>query len=136
MKTLANCNPREFLRQTAKIRTAVKDWLDLTKILEIRKHTPNVDPASVSKEEYKAEWDKQAKKNLQDMLAVILDEYPDESADLLCLLCFVDPANAENVKMTEIMASVTEILNSPEVLDFFRSLMSLEQTDILNASKR
>ena len=40
MKTLANCNPVEFLVQTNKIRKAVWDWLSLTQVMEIRKNLP------------------------------------------------------------------------------------------------
>ena len=40
MKNLANCNVREFLTQTNKIRKSVSNWLSLTQILEIRKNNP------------------------------------------------------------------------------------------------
>ena len=36
MKNIANCTPREFLRQTNKIRKAVSNWLTLTKVMDIR----------------------------------------------------------------------------------------------------
>ena len=40
MKTLANCKPSEFVAQTYKIKKAVWNWLDITKVLEIRKTAP------------------------------------------------------------------------------------------------
>ena len=39
-KTMANCTTAEFLRQSNKIRHAVAEYLDFTKILDIRKNKP------------------------------------------------------------------------------------------------
>ena len=36
LKTLANCKPSEFLKQTNKIRKAAAEWLTATDILEIK----------------------------------------------------------------------------------------------------
>ena len=37
MKNLANCKPSEFLAQTFKIKKSLQEWLDVTKLMEIRK---------------------------------------------------------------------------------------------------
>ena len=42
MKTLANCNPVEFLKQTNKIRHAVSHLLQDSGVMEIRKHLPKL----------------------------------------------------------------------------------------------
>lgn len=130
MKTLANCTPREFLVQTNKIRKSAEKWLTLTKIMEIRKRLPEVE-ADASEEEKKAALEKQVRLNLSTMLDAILDEYPDETAELLGLLCFIDPKDLDNHSMLEILANVTEILNSEEVLSFFTSLAQLGNRGIL-----
>ena len=44
MKTLANCTPREFFAQTNKIRKVAKDWMDKTKVLDIRLRAPEFKP--------------------------------------------------------------------------------------------
>ena len=41
MKNLANCKPSEFLAQTFKIKKSVQEWLDVTKLMEIRKNQPD-----------------------------------------------------------------------------------------------
>ena len=130
MKTLANCTPREFLTQTSKIRKSVEKWLTLTKILEIRKNQPEVE-AAASEEVRKAALEKQVRLNLSSMLDAILDEYPEETAELLGLLCFIEPEDLDNHSMSELLANVTEILNSEEVLSFFISLAQLGNRGIL-----
>ena len=130
MKTLANCTPKEFLVQTNKIRKSAEKWLSLTKIMEIRKRLPEVE-ADASEEDKMAALEKQVRLNLSTMLDAILDEYPDETAELLGLLCFIDPKDLDNHSMLEILANVTEILNSEEVLSFFTSLAQLGNRGIL-----
>ncbi len=40
IKTLSNCKPSEFLKQTNRIRKAVERWLTDTDIANIRKRQP------------------------------------------------------------------------------------------------
>lgn len=134
MKTLANCNPKEFLVQTNKIRKSVANWLSLTKILEIRKNTPEI-PKEATPEEKRDAISKQVKKNAMAILDSILEEHPEETAELLGLLCFVEPDDLENHKMTEFMGAFVEIINCPEVIGFFTSLMQLEQMGTSGSAK-
>lgn len=124
MKNLANCNVREFLTQTNKIRKSVANWLSLTQILEIRKNMP-VFTEDVSEEERKKAMTEQAKKNFSDMLDSILDKYPDETAEMLGLMCFIEPKDLNKHKMTELFSSFNEMINCEEVISFFISLVSL-----------
>lgn len=134
MKTLANCSPREFLVQTNKIRKSVANWLTLTGIMEIRKTLPDM-PDNISDEDRDKALEKQVKINLQMMLDAILDEHPEETAELLGLLCFIEPDDLENHKMTEILASITDIIGSPEVIGFFTSLVKMGLTNIFDGAK-
>lgn len=126
MKTLANCNPKEFLVQTNKIRKHVSNWLELTKVLEIRKTRPNL-PENATLEQRKKAEQQQVKKNLTAMLDSILEEHPEETAELLGLLCFVEPKDLEKHKMAEFLEAFAELINCPEVISFFISLMRLGQ---------
>lgn len=142
MKTLANCTPREFMVQTNKIRKSVQNWLSLTKVMEIRKQKTEIEklpeiPESATKEEKEvaekarkeAVW-QQSKKNLTAMLDAIMDDYPDETIELLGLLCFIDPDDLENHKMTELFEALNEMLDCQEVIAFFTSLMKLAKLSI------
>lgn len=124
MKNLANCSVREFLTQTNKIRKSVANWLSLTQIMEIRKHLPNL-PEDVSKEDKDEALKKQAKENLSNMLDAILDKYPEETAEMLGLTCFIEPEDLDNHKMVELFSSFNEMINCEEVISFFTSLTKL-----------
>lgn len=124
MKNLANCSVREFLAQTNKIRKSVSNWLNLTKVMEIRRHIPDV-PDGTSEEERKTLMEAQVKKNLAEMMDAILEKYPEETAEILGLLCFIDPKDLDNYKMTDLLSSFSEMMENKEVITFFTSLMKL-----------
>lgn len=126
MKTLANCTPREFLAQTHRISKRTSTWLSKTQILEIRKNQPTITPDMTPEEAEQARQD-QVRKNLTDILDRMLGDYPDETAELLGLLCFIEPEDLDNHRMVEILAAATELINCPEVIGFFTSLMRLGQ---------
>lgn len=134
MKTLANCSPREFLVQTNKIRKAVSNWLSLTKVLEIRKNLPKY-ADNATEEERRAAITKQIQDNANAMLDAILDEHPEETAELLGLICFIEPEDLDNHSMNEFFGAISEILNSREVLDFFISLAKLGSMNTSAAAK-
>ena len=120
MKTIANCNPIEFLQQTNKIRHAVSKYFEDTEILEIRKRKPT-EGVTVAE---------QAKKNLDDMLDTALDKYPRETAEILGLMCFIEPTEIEKYTAAELLTPALELLNSKAVVNFFISLAKVEQTPI------
>ena len=61
------------------------------------------------------------------MLDAMLDEHPEETAELLGLLCFIEPSDLDNHTMPELLNAFTEIINCPEIIGFFTSLMQLVQ---------
>lgn len=122
MKNLTNCTPREFMRQTAKIRHAVEKWLTLTDILNIRKRLPEI-PYTATEAEKNELMREQTRKNLRAMADAILDEHPDETADLLALCCFIEPEDMDEHPMTEYLAAVAEMLGDENVISFFTSVV-------------
>lgn len=144
LKTLANCKPSEFLRQTNRIKKSVEKWLTDTDIMNIRKRLPALEavPIEASAEE-KAEIvgrnrkarEDQAKRNISAMLDAILDEHPDETLEVLALCCFVEPENVDNYPMSAYLDAFNSLINDKAVIGFFTSLVSLVQTNTLSASK-
>ena len=122
MKNLANCKPSEFLKQTNKIRKAVSKWLTDTDVMNIRKRMPTM-PEGATDEEKKRALERQATENFQAIMDAILDEHPDETLELLALLCFVEPEKVDDYEITEYMDSISELLSNESVLGFFTSLM-------------
>lgn len=124
MKNLANCKPSEFLRQTNLIRKSVSKWLTDTDIMNIRKRMPEL-PEEVTEEEKKEATLEQAKKNLNAIFDAVLDEHPDETLEVLALLCFIEPSHVDDYEITEYFESFNELINNKAVLSFFSSLMRL-----------
>ena len=74
MKNLANCGPREFMRQTAKIRHAVEKWLKLTDVLNIRDKLPKIADDLPADERDKA-FTERGKHVISMALDAIMDEH-------------------------------------------------------------
>jgi len=139
MKNLANCKPSEFLAQTFKIKKSLQEWLDVTKLMEIRKNKPqgliNLDGLTGEErenaiKENKKKAQEQLKKNLADILDKMLNENAEKTLEVLALCCFVDPADVDNYPMSDYLDSLGELISDKGVLNFFSSLVQLGQTNI------
>ena len=129
MKTLANCKPSEFLKQTNRIRKSVSKWLDLTGIQDIRRRLPEM-PYDADERERKRLIQEQALKNANEILNIILDEHPDETLELLALLCFVEPKDVDNYSVGEYLRCYKELISDEDVIGFFISLINLDRISI------
>jgi hypothetical protein len=112
------------MRQTSKIRKSVQKWLTDTDIINIRKRLPGLD-SDATDEERKEALQEQARENFNAIMDAILDEHPDETVELLALLCFVEPKDADNHTMDEYFSALDDMLNSQSVVSFFTSAVSL-----------
>lgn len=131
MKNLATCKPSEFLKQTNRIKKAAEKWLTDTDILNIRKNLPKLETinkdASVEDrnrifEENQKRAREQARENASRMLDAILDKHPDETLELIALLCFVEPDDVDDHTVEEYLTAVSEMLTNKAVVGFFTSL--------------
>ena len=129
MKNLANCKPSEFLKQTNRIRKSVGKWLTDTDIINIRKRMPEY-KEDATDEERKELLQKQARENFSAILDAVLEDHPDETLELLALMCFVEPENVDDHEITEYLESVTDLITNESVVSFFTSLMPLVNSDI------
>lgn len=129
MKNLANCKPSEFLVQTNKIRKSVEKWLKLTDLQGIRKRLPPVKEGQ-SAEDRQKELQAQAQRNLSAMLDSIMEKHPEETLELLALLCFVEPENVDDYPISFYLENFTELIKDQAVVGFFISLIQLGQTNI------
>lgn len=137
LKTLANCKPSEFLRQSNRIRKAAAEWLTATDILEIRKNVPELEEIDDSMSDAakvaiatnnRRALEEQARENLMCILDAVMDEHPDETLNLLALMCFVEPEHVDDHTMAEYLEAFTELINDEAVMGFFTSLARLVQT--------
>lgn len=136
MKNLANCKPTEFIAQTAKIKGAVKNWMDVTKIMSIRRQLPEYDqaPENATAEERAeiikrnaAKKQAQAVENLSQILDQMLIEHPQETLNVLALCCFVEPDRVDDHTIDEYMDCILELVQSKSVVNFFTLLAQLNQ---------
>lgn len=139
LKTLANCKPSEFLKQTNKIRKAAAKWLTATDILAIRKNLPRLieiteDMTDEEREEAtmqnRTALRAQARENAVAILDAVMDEHPDETLELMALLCFVDPKDVDKHTVSEYLEAFTELIGSEAVIGFFTSLARLGQMNM------
>lgn len=142
MKTLASCTPREFMKQTNRIRISAEKWLTATKILEIRRRMPDLPTPTESKdraelqkamEERKEAFAKQTRENFFTMLEAMFDTNADETLELLALCCFVEPEDVDNHTMSEYLACISELIEDAGVISFFGSLVRLGESSMANA---
>ena len=138
MKNLANCTPKEFLKQTYRIKKCAENWLKETDLLNIRKNVPDLqsikgltgEEREIAIAANKKIMSKQIMANFMDMLDKVLDEHADETIELLALCCFVEPEDAENHTMSEYLSSIGDLLSDQGVMNFFISLAQLDQTNM------
>ena len=89
-------------------------------------------PENATEDEKQAAMAEQMRRNLSRILDAILDEHPDETLELLALLCFIEPGEADDYEVAEYLNAFTMLVSNKTVLDFFSSLVQLGQTGILN----
>lgn len=137
-KNLANCKPSEFMSQCGRVAKSAEKWLKATDIINIRKRVPKMQPIpeDATAEEtdkimtdYKKSLSEAAKTNLADMINAIFTEHPQETLELLALLCFVEPKDVDKHSISFYLANLTDLLSDKEVISFFTSLTRLGQID-------
>ena len=129
MKNLSNCKPSEFLAQTIKIKNLVRDWLDATKIMDIRKNFSQVDKNLPAEERTNAIVN-QALSNWSDMLDRMFIDNAEKTLALIALVNFVEPERVDEYEMGDYLQSISELLSDSRVLSFFTSLVRLNQQNI------
>lgn len=142
MKNLANCKPSEFLMQTNRIKKSLEKWMVDIDLKKIRSQVPEMtvvpkdaDEATKKQifEENKRKVRDQGYKNLSKIIDAAFGEHPDETLEVLALLCFVEPENVDDHPMGEYLTALSELITDEAVINFFISFSRLGQSGILNA---
>lgn len=139
LKNLATCKPSEFLKQTVKIRKAVERWITVTDLVKIRKTLPELihindsmdaDEKAAAKAENVHRMQAQAQKNALRIFDSIAEDHPEETLELLALLCFIDPAKIDDHTMEEFIYAISDMMGNEAVIHFFTSYTQLARTGI------
>ena len=118
MKHLANCTPREFLKQAMILRAPFKAWLERTGIPAIRARRPE-GYNDMTEEEKTAAMIDQARANTPEIIAAALEKDFDRSIEILCLATFTPPDQFDDHTLEEYIEAVNEIMLNPGVRNFF-----------------
>ena len=129
MKNLSNCKPSEFLAQTIKVKNLVRDCLDATKIMDVRKNFSQVDKNLTAEERTNAIVN-QALSNWSDMLDRMFIDNAEKTLALIALVNFVEPERVDDYEMGDYLQSIGELLGDSRVISFFTSLVRLNQQNI------
>ena len=136
MKNLATCKPTEFVAQTAKIKEAVSNWIEVIDLMKIRATQPKYETLPIdSTSEQRAEiikknaeiQKKQTMENLSKILDNMLAKHPKETLDVLALCCFVEPEHVDDYTIDEYFECIMEMMQNKSVMNFF-SLLAQVQT--------
>lgn len=124
IKTLANCKPSEFMRQTNKIKRQVEKWLTDTDIANIRKKLPTI-PDGATEDERKELLKEQSMRNFSEILDAALEEHTEETLAILALCCFVPVEKADSKSIDFYMTAISDMMESEAVARFFTLLVRL-----------
>lgn len=135
MKCLATCKPTEFVEQTAKIKGAVKNWIEVIELMSIRANQPKLEPVpfDATVEQKAAIYtrnaeirQKQAMENLNRIIDNMLVNHPKETLDVLALCCFVEPEHVDDYSIDEYLSCIMEMMQNKSVMDFFSFLAQIQ----------
>lgn len=135
MKNLATCKPTEFVAQTAKIKDAIADWMELIDFVGIRAKKPPyiMIPKDATDEEKKEINEKnitirkkQALTNVRELLDNMLAKHPKETLNVMALCCFVEPEHVDDYGIDEYFDCIMDMMESPCVMRFFKLLAHLQ----------
>lgn len=136
MQCFIDLSPLEFFDQSYKVAESLEKWLEVTDIQAIRK-TP-IPPSEIKEgmtteekrkafEDFQERKNAQAKKNLMKMLEAAMKDHPQETLELMALICCVDPSEANSHPMKEYFGLIMKALSDREAMSFFTSLVQLGQ---------
>lgn len=135
MKNLATCKPTEFVAQTAKIKDAVANWMEIIDFVGVRAKRPAyiMIPKDATAEEIKGInaqnatiRKKQALNNISELLDNMLAKHPKETLDVLALCCFIEPEHVDDYTIDEYMNCIMDMMESQSVIRFFKLLAQLQ----------
>lgn len=129
-KTLVNCKAAEFLRQANKIRKSAKEYYDALNISAIREKMAKkyVNQDETGKEETRSEY-------ISEILDSILDANAEKTVELVGMVAFLEPEQAQELEPAEIFDILLECLASERVMDFFIKMACLGGSDTANISQ-
>lgn len=129
MRTIANLSGVEFLRAINRTRHAVEKLMKETNVLNIWKKNPEFTGKETAEEKLEMQRN-QLKKNLDEMLDVLLEKHAATTYECIMAMCVLDKGEGEPDGIELVMAALSLIADK-RVLDFLLQLgrLGLSGTD-------
>lgn len=124
IKTIASLEGAEFLKACNKARHKAADLMQKSRVMDIRKTMPILDGTETA-EERKNKIADQSSKNISAMFDRLLDEYPEETYELVRALIVCD----QEPDGMDLLNAALELFQSEKVIYFLSSLAKLAQTN-------
>ena len=135
MKNLAKCKPTEFVAQTAKIKDAVADWMEIIDFVGVRAKRPayimipkdaTAEQINEINEKNATIRKKQALSNIKELLDNMLVKHPAETLNVLALCCFIEPEHIDDYTIDEYFNCIMDMMENQCVMRFFKLLAHLQ----------
>lgn len=121
-KTLASCTAREFFICCNKLRKKLEKYYKDCDIAKIRKNAPDFTGAETASERLEMIRE-QGRKNLSDILDVMLEKNVDDTLAIIGEMCFLTPEEVEKCTGAELMGAALDLISDTKVIDFFTKLV-------------
>lgn len=141
LKTLANCKPTEFLRQTVAIKKAAEDWVKATDIINIFRTPVNYktipegatpeERISIIQENKKIQQDT-GMERLSKLFDMAIEKNADKTLEIMALCCFIEPERVDDYPVKYYLNALMELVKDETVIGFFSSLTDLVQMNTGN----
>lgn len=128
MRTLAELEGPEFLRQCNLIRKEVEHFLKTTKVIDLGKKLPKYKGNETDNERIEMR-NAQLKKNISDIFDAMLEKHPEETYRLVKCMVVLDEGE-EDPKGFDILMIALDLITSQQVMDFLSRLMKSGLIDI------
>lgn len=116
MKTLMNCNAKEFLVQTNKMRKKVEKLVKAIDFDGISANFSGIVETATAKEKVKKIYP-----ILSNIMDICFEKDVDTVLEIVAMARFEDVAETEKLEPNEIMNFVQEMIQSERVINFFTS---------------
>lgn len=125
MKTILDLQGVEFLKVCNKLRHSAEKFLKGTKFLDVWKRQPIL-TGEETEEELKAKKEAQQKKNVDDVLDILLDSKAEETYSFLRLLIQTEDGEDEPTG-ADLMSVAFRCLSDPKFINFLSSWANMGQ---------
>ena len=124
MNLIVNLEGAEYLKALGRIKQSARDFLKKTNLIAIRNRKPIYAEKDTEIEKMQKAKE-QSNKNIDDMIDMLLTDFPAETYDFIKLFCVFDEGEEAEIKGTDAIILLLQILTDSNTMDFLFLLTKL-----------